>query len=112
MASCSNCQDANYCYYPGGAPTDHSCGNWSPSIEYKAQQYDKGYNPSYAYITYVEDYVPKRKRTNFEKIKSMSLEELADLIDSFRACSNCRRNGNNCFPHFRTEEWLKSDADD
>ena len=45
--------------------------------------------------------------TNYDKIKAMSVEEMADLLDSFRQCSNCRRYGNNCFPTFRTEEWLK-----
>ncbi len=40
MKSCSNCQDENYCYHPGGAPSNHSCDNWSPSDKYKAQQYD------------------------------------------------------------------------
>ena len=45
--------------------------------------------------------------TNYDRIKAMSVEEMADLLDSFRQCSNCRRYGNNCFPTFRTEEWLK-----
>lgn len=41
MKSCNNCQDKNFCYYPGGAPSNHSCGNWSPSDQYKAQRYDE-----------------------------------------------------------------------
>ena len=45
--------------------------------------------------------------TQFDRIKAMSVEEMTDLIDSFRQCSNCRKNGNNCFPTFRTEEWLQ-----
>ena len=48
--------------------------------------------------------------TNFEKIKSMSLEELADLLDSFMACSRCMKRGNICFPYFDLEEWLKQEA--
>lgn len=50
--------------------------------------------------------------TNYERIKEMSVEEMAELLDSFRQCSNCRRNGNNCFPTFRTEEWLILEVDD
>lgn len=45
--------------------------------------------------------------TNYDHIKAMSVEEMADLLDSFRQCSNCRKNGNNCFPTFRTGEWLQ-----
>lgn len=48
--------------------------------------------------------------TQFDRIKAMSIEEMSDLLDSFRQCSNCRRNGNNCFPTFRTEEWLKQEV--
>ena len=47
--------------------------------------------------------------TNFDYIKGMSLEEMAFLLDGFRACSNCRKNGNNCFPVFNTEEWLNQE---
>ena len=45
--------------------------------------------------------------TNYDNIKAMSVEEMAELLDSLRQCSNCRKNGNNCFPTFRTEEWLQ-----
>lgn len=48
--------------------------------------------------------------TQFDRIKAMSVEEMTDLLDSFRQCSNCRRNGNNCFPTFRTEEWLEQEV--
>lgn len=48
--------------------------------------------------------------TNFEKIKTMSLEELAELIDCFRACSRCKKIGNDCFPYFDTEQWLQKEA--
>lgn len=48
--------------------------------------------------------------TNYDRIKAMSVEEMSDLLDSFRQCSNCRRNGNNCFPTFCTEEWLKQEV--
>lgn len=44
MNSCADCEDANFCYYPGGAPDDYSCDNWSPSIAYKARLYDERYN--------------------------------------------------------------------
>lgn len=50
--------------------------------------------------------------TNFEKIKEMNLEELAELLNSFSSCSSCRRRGNNCFPHFNTEKWLESEAEE
>ena len=49
--------------------------------------------------------------TNYERIKAMSVEEIADLLDSFMACSNCRRNGNNCFPYYDIKQWLESEAD-
>jgi hypothetical protein len=51
-------------------------------------------------------YVPK-VMTNADHIRAMSDEELAELLDSFRSCAVCRRNGNNCFPSFKTEEWLR-----
>lgn len=41
MKNCCNCQDENFCYYPGGAPSNNCCDNWSPSDKYKAQQYDE-----------------------------------------------------------------------
>lgn len=47
MRSCSNCQDENFCYYPGGAPSNNSCDNWSPSDKYKAQQYDERFNTGF-----------------------------------------------------------------
>ena len=45
--------------------------------------------------------------TWFEKIKLMNVNELAELLDSFRSCNRCRRNGNDCFPTFNTKEWLE-----
>lgn len=53
MKSCSNCQDENFCYYPGGAPSNNSCDNWSPSDEYKAQKYDE-YLSAGTYINNLE----------------------------------------------------------
>ena len=50
--------------------------------------------------------------TNYERIKNMSVEEMANLIDSFRNCGHCRRYGNNCFPTFNTEQWLESEVDE
>lgn len=47
MKNCCNCQDENFCYHPGGAPSDHCCDNWSPSDKYKAQQYDEYFSPGY-----------------------------------------------------------------
>ena len=55
-------------------------------------------------------YEPKTL-TQFEKIKMMDIDELAELLDSFRRCGNCRRNGNNCFPTFRTKEWLEREVE-
>lgn len=52
----------------------------------------------------------KNSITNYEKIKSMSIEELAFLLDGFSACSYCRKNGNNCFPSIDFEIWLKQEA--
>nr|DAO12809.1 MAG TPA: hypothetical protein [Caudoviricetes sp.] len=48
-----------------------------------------------------------KQETNADRIRAMSDEELAELLDSFRSCAVCRRNGNNCFPSFKTEEWLR-----
>lgn len=45
--------------------------------------------------------------TNAEWIRSMSDEELGDLLEAFNACSRCRRHKNNCFPVFDIDEWLK-----
>lgn len=47
--------------------------------------------------------------TNYDFIKSLTIEDMADLLDSFGACSRCRNNGNNCFPVFNTEEWLNQE---
>ena len=47
--------------------------------------------------------------TNFECIKDMSVEEMADLLDSFSVCSMCRKNGKNCFP-IDTKEWLEREV--
>jgi hypothetical protein len=52
----------------------------------------------------------QRILTRFDKIKSMSIEEMAVFLDGLRACSRCRRLGNDCFPTFDTEEWLKGEA--
>lgn len=48
--------------------------------------------------------------TNYEKIKAMSVEEMADFIDDCNSCSRCSRKGNNCFPTFHTKEWLESEV--
>ena len=58
----------------------------------------------------VRECIDHKPLTNFERLKAMSLEEMAALLDSFSACSNCRKNGNNCFPVFNTEEWLKREV--
>lgn len=47
--------------------------------------------------------------TNFERIKNMTVEEMADLLDDFSQCSRCRKNGNSCFPVFNTKQWLESE---
>lgn len=48
--------------------------------------------------------------TNYERIQAMSIKELADFLDSWSYCSDCKRNGNTCFPSFQTEEWLNSEV--
>ncbi len=48
--------------------------------------------------------------TNYEKIKSMSIEELADLLESFNACTRCRHRGNDCFPVMDLLQWLESEV--
>lgn len=57
------------------------------------------------------DAYEQRVITHFEEIKMMDVDELAELLDSFRSCGNCRRNGNNCFPTFKTKEWLESEVE-
>ena len=47
--------------------------------------------------------------TNYEKIKNMTIEEMADLLNDFSACSRCRKNGNSCFPVSNVEQWLQSE---
>lgn len=49
--------------------------------------------------------------TNYDRIKAMNVEEMADLLDSFMSCSDCRRNGNNCFPHYDIKEWLEREVE-
>ena len=56
--------------------------------------------------TYAKD---KKPMTNYDRIRNMSVEEMADLLDSFSVCSMCRKNGNNCFP-IDTKEWLEREA--
>lgn len=60
----------------------------------------------------VKSKYPDTPMTNYERTKNMSVEEMADLIDSFRNCGHCRRYGNNCFPTFNTEQWLESEVDE
>lgn len=49
--------------------------------------------------------------TNFEHIKEMSIEELAVFLEGFGDCNRCRKRGNDCFPHFDIEKWLKQEAE-
>lgn len=56
-------------------------------------------------------FTPKHK-TNYDRIRDMSIEEMATLLDCFSACSRCRRNGNNCFPVHKTKEWLESEVEE
>jgi len=60
----------------------------------------------------MRDKCKAKKMTNYEKIKAMSVEEMAELLDSFSSCGRCRRNGNNCFPTFNTQTWLESEVDE
>ena len=52
------------------------------------------------------------KPTNYERIKNMRVEELAQLLNNFRACSRCPKCGNNCFPNLNIEQWLESEVTD
>ena len=52
------------------------------------------------------------KPTNYERIKNMSVEELAQLLNNFRSCSRCPKCGNNCFPNLNIEQWLESEVTD
>ena len=52
------------------------------------------------------------KPTNYERIKNMSVEELAQLLNNFRACSRCPKCGNNCFPNLNIEQWVESEVTD
>ena len=50
------------------------------------------------------------EQTNADRIRSMSDEELAMLLEDFSACNRCMRRGNNCFPVSNTLEWLRQPA--
>ncbi len=50
--------------------------------------------------------------SNADRIKNMSVEELAELLNNFRACSRCPKCGNNCFPNLNIEQWLESEVTD
>lgn len=50
--------------------------------------------------------------TNYEKIKAMSIEEMADFLESIQSCSRCRRNGNDCFPSWNAMKWFESEAEE
>ena len=100
MASCRDCVDSNFCYIAGHAPTNYKCDNWRPSVEHKARQYDN----TYAHTK------KQKSMTNYEKIKSMSIEELSYLLEDFSACSRCRKIGNDCFPTMDILRWLESEA--
>lgn len=54
----------------------------------------------------------KRKKTNAERIRSMSDEELADFLEGISACSNCAKRWNSCFPHWDALEWLQQPAEE
>lgn len=45
--------------------------------------------------------------TNYDRIKAMSIEEMAKLLDDFTACNHCLRRGNKCFPYYDTKKWLE-----
>jgi len=47
--------------------------------------------------------------TNGDRIRAMSDEELAALLDEFK-CGNCMRRGNFCFPS-NIEDWLRQPAE-
>lgn len=52
--------------------------------------------------------------TNYERIKQMTLEEIAYLLDDFHKCNGCKRIGNDCFPAPSIEfieNWLKKEVD-
>lgn len=49
----------------------------------------------------------QERPTNADRIRAMSDEELADILDAFSACNRCPKYGNSCFPVPNTLEWLK-----
>lgn len=50
--------------------------------------------------------------TNADRIRAMGDEELAEFLDGIHSCSRCRRMGNDCFPHWNVEKWLKKPAEE
>lgn len=51
----------------------------------------------------------KTAKTNADRIRAMSDEELAEFIESQRVCQICRRKMNNCFPE-DISRWLQQPA--
>ena len=102
--SCINCQDVNYCYAPGCAPSDYSCGDWYP----RNGQCPKLYGESATHAI-----------TNFDAIKSMSVEEFAAFINQIRESCFLERTCTNCplydgkYAHCGNtlEEWLEEVAE-
>lgn len=48
--------------------------------------------------------------TNYERIKAMSIEEMADFLEAIYSCSHCRKMGNDCFPYWDAMKFLESEA--
>ena len=51
-----------------------------------------------------------RQKTNADKIRAMSDEELEMFLEDWRSCSGCMRRGNNCFPE-TVNVWLRQPAE-
>lgn len=77
----------------------------------KCGECGKPYSSNSTYAEICKDF-EKKKMTNFEKIKSMSVDEMAEcILDEFRiACDNCecRNNYNDC--KFCIQSYLKSEV--
>lgn len=83
MVSCRDCQDANFCYYPGGAPNNYSCDNWSPSNDYKACQYDECNN-------YCK-YMPEQNNKTNKLCKKCENWKYKRLWIGYKFCPYCGR---------------------
>ena len=79
----------------------------------KCEKCCKPYSPNSNYAEVCEDF-EKKKMTNYEKIKQMSIDDMARFFDKIFDCHNCPNdtyscgsNGNVCTKQIK--EWLESE---